>query len=476
MNKLFPILAFLWFSGTVMAQNAMSLNDCINYGLTNHPNVKVAELAITEANWRIKENTATGLPQVSAGLGYTGFLQRGGLPSSALSFGPSGDSQPVFPPIVGEQFTDKQVEALGAFIGTAFASDPDAKIFFSPVHTLAGDLSANQLIFSNSYRLAKRAASQYRDLVNLQLDVVKSTLRNQIVDAYLPALMIDDNLQTLDKNATNLEKLLTETRAVNKAGFVEQLDVDRLELALVTLRSERENLARQREIVVDALKFTMGMPVSEKVALADNTDRLMAQYADADLTSAINYMNRPEYLNLLKGRELSQLQVQLNEKTWLPNVVGFLQWQGNAQGGFGTKGTDSFKDWYFIPSTVGGIKLTSTLWDSGVNKAKRQRAIIALQTIDEQKKLLENAFALELEVARKQYMSAQDRAANQQKNLDLAQKIYNTTQTKYKAGIGSSFEVVQAEQGVYAAQQNVMNARFDVLKARVAIRKALGEK
>ncbi len=475
MNKLFPIFAFLWAGAAVQAQNAMSLSDCINYGITNHPNVKVAELAITEANWRIKENTATGLPQVSAGLGYTGFIQRGGLPSSALSFGPSGDSQPVLPPIVGEQFSDKQIEALGAFLGTAFASDPDAKIFFSPVHTIAGDVSANQLIFSNSYRLAKRAAAQYRDLVNIQLDVAKSTVRNQIVDAYLPALMIDDNLQTLDKNATNLEKLLTETRAVNKAGFVEQLDVDRLELALTTLRSERENLARQREIVIDALKFTMGMPISEKVSLADNTDRLMAQYADADLTSTINFMNRPEYLNLLKGRELSQLQVQLNEKTWLPNVVGFAQWQGNAQGGFGTKGTDSFNDWYFIPSTVAGIKLTSTLWDSGVNKAKRQRSLIALQTIDEQKRLLENAFSLELEVARKQYMSAQDRVANQQKNLDLAQKIYNTTQTKYQAGIGSSFEVVQAEQGVYAAQQNVMNARFDLLKARVAIRKALGQ-
>jgi hypothetical protein len=114
---------------------------------------------------------------------------------------------------------------------------------------------------------------------------------------------------------------------------VEQLDVDRLELALTTLRSERDNLARQREIVVDALKFAMGMSVAEKITLGDNTDRLMAQYADADLTSAMNYMNRPEYLNLLKGRELSQLNVQLNEKTWLPNVVGFLQWQGNTQGG-----------------------------------------------------------------------------------------------------------------------------------------------
>ena len=475
MYKVTFLAIFIASSWGLSAQSAMSLEDCINYGLSNHPNVKVAELQILEANWRIKENTATGLPQVSAGIDYTGFIQRGGLPSGALSFGTANtDNPPPLPPVVGQNFTPGQIEGLGAFLGAAFQSDPDSKIFFSPVHSIAGKLSANQLIFSNSYRLAKRAAGFYRDLVNDQLAVTKSTLRNQIVDAYLPALMIDENLQKLDKNTANLEKMLTETKAVNKAGFVEQLDVDRLELALSTLKSERENLARQRDIVVDALKLTMGMPVGEKITLTDNTERLMARYADADLVSSINFMNRPEYVNLLRGRELNQLQVSLYEKTWLPNVVGFVQWQGSAQGGFGEKSSETFSNWYFIPSTVGGISITSTLWDSGVNKAKRQRAIIAVQTIDEQKRMLENAFALELEVARKQYLSAQDRANSQQKNLDLAQKIYNTTQTKYKAGIGSSFELVQAEQSVYAAQQNLMNARFDLLKARVAIKKALG--
>jgi outer membrane protein len=109
-----------------------------------------------------------------------------------------------------------------------------------------------------------------------------------------------------------------------------------------------------------------------------------------------------------------------------------------------------------------------------VNKAKKERAKIAVMTIEEQKRTLESAFTLELEVARKQYLSAQERVSNQQKNLDLAQRIYNTTQTKYRAGIGSSFELVQAEQGVFTAQQNVMSARFDMLKARVAIKRALG--
>lgn len=115
------------------------------------------------------------------------------------------------------------------------------------------------------------------------------------------------------------------------------------------------------------------------------------------------------------------------------------------------------------------------MWDSGLTKAKRQRAQVTVMTLDAQKELLENALTLELEAARKQYLSAEARVSSQQKNVALAQRIYNTTQTKYQAGVGSSFELVQAEQSLYNAQQGLMNARFDLLSARVAIKKAMGQ-
>jgi len=415
---------------------AMSLSDCISYALENHPNMKVAQLQISDANWRIKENKATALPQLSGSIGYQYFIQRPGIPASALGFPGAGD----------------------------------AKVVFSAVHSLSPSLSLNQLFFSNSYRVATKAAQYYRDYVNEQLGATKQTLRNQVVEAYLPALLISDNLTTLDRNIGNLEKLLSDTKAINKAGFAEQLDVDRLDLSLSNLRSERGNLVRQREIVVNALKFMMGMPVKQEIVLADDVQKLMTQYADADLTTEVNLMNRPDYTQLLKGRELSLLQVELNRKPWMPTVAGFVQYQPGWQGGFG----DDTK-WFFIPSAVAGVSVNFSIWDGGGAKARHERAIIGVQTIDAQKQLLENAITLELETARKQFINAQDRVGSQQKNLALAQRIYDTTQTKYKAGIGSSFEITQAESGLYAAQQSLMQAQFDLLTARVTIRKALGQ-
>ncbi|MCW5925162.1 MAG: TolC family protein [Saprospiraceae bacterium] len=419
---------------SVAAQTSMSLSDCIDYAQSNHPDIKVAQLQIRDADWQIKENKATGLPQLSGGLNYQYFIQRPGIPQSAL-----------------------------------FPGGGDEKVYFNAYHSLTPSLSLNQLFFSNSYRIALKASEYYRDYVQVQMAVAKQKVRNQVIDAYLPALLLTENLAILDKNIGNVEKLLNETKAINQAGFAEQLDVDRLELSRSTLISERNNLVRQQAIVVDALKLAMGKPIAEPLTPSDNLKKLLAEYGEADFAAELNLMNRPEYVQLLKGRELNTLQTEIYRKPWMPTVAGFVQYQPGWQGGFG----DDTK-WFFIPAAVAGVSISVPIWDGGGTKAKRERAIIAEQTIETQKQLLENVITFEVENARKQYLNAQERMMNQIRNLDLAQRIYDTTQTKYKAGIGSSFEITQAEQSLYAAQQSLMQAQYDLLSAKTALRKALG--
>lgn len=473
-QKLALLVALLMLGSGVQAQGsqAMSLDDCIRYALENHPDIKAAQLQIKDADWRVKENLSTGLPQVSAGATYSGFIQRGGLPSSALGFGSSGpvDLSPIL-----TSFSSGQVSELNTVFGGIFASDPDSKIFFNPVHSVSGNISVNQLIFNNSYLIGLRAAKYYRQYVEHQLAVTRQTVRNQVTDAYLPALLISDNLTILDKNIGNLEKLMNDTKAINQAGFAEQLDVDRLELSISTLRSERGNLARQQEIVINALKFNMGMPIAEAITLSDNTGALLASSETVDMESPVNFMSRPEYLLLLKGRELNNLQVDLYRKPWMPTVAGFMQWQPSYQGGFGASDSEGFDKWFYISSAVAGLSVSIPIYDGGGSKAKRERAVISAQTVDIQKGMLENALALELDAARKQYLNAQERVASQEKNVTLAQKIYDTTQTKYRAGVGSSFEITQAESGLYSAQQGLLQAQYDLLTAKIAIRKALGQ-
>jgi len=429
-------IAFLLFlTSSVLAVNGQgttSLSDAIDYALTNHPEVRVAQLNVRDAEWRIRENKATGLPQVTLGVNYNYFLQQPAVPAEAFGF----------------------------------PGEPGQKLTFALRNNLSGKLAVNQLIFNNSYLMANKAARLYRQYVELQLNAVKEKVRQSVRDAYLPALLITESVKVLDKNIENQQTLLDETRAIYKAGFVEQLDVDRLDLISSTLITERESLLRQRDILIDVLKFTMNMPVSEEIVLSDDMNQLLVTYADINPDEALDYNNRPDYATMLKLRELNQLQVDVYDNDWLPTVNVFASYDPSFQGN---------EKLYWIPSAIAGISVSMPIYDSGLSNAKQERAIIAAQQVDIQQDLMLKGFDLEIENARNRYKNAVQKVEDQERNLALAQKINDTSLTKFRAGVGSSFEVTQAQAAYYQVQGQYVAARFELLNSIVALKKALGK-
>ena len=86
-----------------------------------------------------------------------------------------------------------------------------------------------------------------------------------------------------------------------------------------------------------------------------------------------------------------------------------------------------------------------------------------------------NAITLEVANAKIAYANAASQLESQQRNISLAERIYNTTQIKYKEGVGSSLEVTQAEQSLYQSQANYLNAMYNLLVAKANLDKALGK-
>ncbi len=446
-------LLFLYFAGTLPAQEPvrMTLEEAIAYAQNRSLSLRNAELNISDADWLIRENKSIGLPQVNAGLNLQRFLI---LPKSVL---PESFAYAFIPidSVTGQPIREPTKE--------------DRTVTFGLKNNFSASLEASQLIFNGSYTVGLRAARAYKDLVTRQLDVQKQDIRYQVSEAYLPALLIQESLQTIDKNIANLDKLRSETVALNQAGFVEQLDVDRLELSISNLRTERENLARQRDIVLNALKFVIHYPADQPLEPADNIRQLLAEATDDELTGTIDYSLRGEHQLASMGLKLSELTIDLNRASALPTVAAFGSFQESLTG------DNVFKDGFFIPTSIIGLTASVSLFDGYSRKSKIQRAIIATEIARNQKSDLERAITLQVQNARIAYQNAVSRVQSQQKNIDLAEKIYRTTQTKYKEGVGSSLEINMAEQSLYQAQQNMIQALYDQLTAKKALDKALGK-
>jgi len=53
--------------------------------------------------------------------------------------------------------------------------------------------------------------------------------------------------------------------------------------------------------------------------------------------------------------------------------------------------------------------------------------------------------------------------------------VYNTTKKKYEQGVGSSFEVLQADTELQRAQGNYFDALYNAVIARINYFKAVGQ-
>lgn len=424
----------------------MTLDKAVEYALANSNEIKIAHLNIEDAEQRIFETRATGLPQIDASANLNNFFK---VPVSVLP----------------EAFVASSRDADGN-LPEGFSR----QVSFVLKNQFDAALNFRTMVFDGSFFTGLKAASLYRTLVQDELLAKQQSLKNRVITAYLPVILLTENLKILDKNITNVEKLRDETSALYKEGFVEQLDVDRLELSVANLVVEKENLERQMATTMNNLKQIMNFPVEQELVIQDNLGRVVPVPAQKDLTGPIDYYQRREYKVAETGIQLNELNETYTKNVYMPSLNLNASYTQAYQGDKLFGGENSF----WAPTGVVGLSLNVPIFDGFGKRSKIQRAKIATEISRTQHLELANSIDLEVANARIDYQSALQREESQKRNMELAERIYQTTQIKYKEGVGSSLEISQAEQSLFSSQRNHLQALFDLLIAKLSLDVALG--
>ena len=452
------LILFLCATGGLLAQDpadspVYTLEDAVNFAMLNSNSIRNARVDILDAEQNIRQQRSTGLPQITSALDYTRYL-----------------AVPVQP--LPEDFANL-IEAIAALDpnqptpapGTA-PSEPEGIAFLRKNSFTAG-LNVSGMLFDGSFFVGLRAARASRDYFNLQLEDAQRRVRNEVTQRYFPVLLTTTNLDIVERNIGNLEKLLRETRAQYEAGFVEQLDVDRLVLSLNNLRATERDLEQQHENAMRALKYTLNYPEEQELRVSQDLEELEVEVEAAALTGDIPYQNRSEVRLLDQTLALQDLNIDLQRAAYLPKLSAVASGQYQYQG-------DNFSDGFWAPIALVGVSASIPIYDFGGRDARLQRARLEKEQVVNQRDDLVRGIALEVRNARGTFDAARERLRTTRENQELAQRIYDTTQIKYREGVGSSIEVVQAEQQLYEAQANYLNALYDTLVAKEDLFIALG--
>ncbi len=457
MRKFILFITLICTQGsTLFSQQVFSLEKAVEYAVRHSPTLEMNELDKVDAEAQIKERLAIGMPKLNGKLGYTYNID---IPSQ-----PVPDF--ITPALYGVLFQEGLVEPFDL-------GEPETfPLGFGLKHTVEAGLNLQTLLFDGSFLYSMKAAREYRNYVDKQGQQTKYEIKSNVVKAYLPVLVAEKNKEILDKNILNLENSLRETKIIYENGFAEKLDVDRLELSLENLKTERKKIDQIVLVTLNALKYQMGYPVNKEIDVQDDFDSLVVGLIaeKVDLEKEENLSKRPEIAIIEEGNVLSEINVKAIKAGYYPSLSGFAAHQQTL---YRDKLFDAQEsDW--IPATFVGLNLNVPIFDGFDKKAKLQRALVTQRKNQIQLEEFKRGVQLQVVNAKINFSNTQQTALNAKKTYELSQRIYDTTKIKYREGVGSSVEVMQAEREMYTAQSNYINALYSLLVAKTDLEIALG--
>ena len=436
MKYVFTLLTVLCFQVSFgQAELSLSLDQALEMALQKNTTMLNAALDIDYAETQVNELKAQGLPQVS---GSADFSHTFKIPTQIIP----GD-------FVGQP---------GTMIATQFGV---------PFNVNVG-VGASQLLFDGTFFLGLKAASEFVNISKLSASASEIDIKEGVTKAYYMALISQQNIGQLSASLANIKKLQSETEQLYKAGFAEKLDVDRLTLSVSNLEININKLQNQAKLAKQLLLNTIGVDVNQELTL---TSKIPGEPTSDSYAAVFNPENRIEIKLIDQQQELNQLNLKRYKMGYFPSIYGNFSYGSStfaSDGKFGELGDD----WYGNGRYA--VSLNVPIFDGLYKKAKMDQAKIDFKKTENTKQQALLGMNLQVGQAKTNYLNALKTIELQKKSQDLAESIFNTTKIKFKEGIGSSFEMINAESELTQANTNYLIALYELNVARIDLNKALG--
>jgi len=240
-------------------------------------------------------------------------------------------------------------------------------------------------------------------------------------------------------------------------------DVNKVQLQAEQLATQKENVNNKYISILNALKLNMGIALETKISVE----------------SAISFQTTLEYtskttldiqLIQTQNRFLNAELSTLNKSRFLPSL-NLIASYGTTGFGYDKTPNDFLK---FYPISFAGVQLSYPLFNGAVTLRKINQKKLEINNNELQVQLMNDKNKMEIENSTRQKNVAQQTVLNTEKQIALAQTIYDQTIIQQKQGTASLTDVLLADNALREAQQNYLSAIIDYLKADLELKKVTG--
>ena len=290
---------------------------------------------------------------------------------------------------------------------------------------------------------------------------------SDIARAWLTYAADSSLLLTSRETAANAEKSVRLTRARLEGGIAPRTDLRQAEEVLTDAQA---NLARQRTALaqdVNLLQLLVGAPIDTKL-LPNSIDEAAPTVAElpAGLDSYV-LLRRPDVLEAEYQLRAANAQIGAARAALFPRIslTGLLGFASSALTSLFTGGSFGWQ---------ASADATYTIFNAGAGRAnvrlsEAQRAA-ALATYQ---KAIQTAFR-EVADALARRGTMEEELAARQRQQAAAADVYLLTEARYRNGIDSFLNSLDAQRSYYSAQQILVQAKLTAAQNRVDLYQTLG--
>jgi outer membrane protein TolC len=435
MHKVF---ALLFFSFSVFSQNetlVFSLEEAIDYSHSNNKLALDSQSDVHMAELQKWETTATGLPQISADISYSNWIE--------------------------QQISLIPAEFFGGMPGDF------VEVAFGTQQTVNGTVTLKQKLFDGSYLVALQASKVYLEISKNAKEKTLSELRKVVTNAYGSVLLAEENISILDANIAVLEKSITELQKVYENGLTEAENVEQLQLTLSGLVSARNYNAVLKNLAYEMFNLTLGLDIGTSVNLTDRMEDLVVKVLLSPTeTSNSSLENNIDFKIAVNNMRSNELLFKLEKSKALPTINAFIN-GGYAGNNNRFNFLDRSQKWF--GASLFGVNMSVPLFSSLGRSAATQKAKIALEKSERALVNTRQELKIKIKRAQNELAFAQQDLETKKQAQNLAKRIEEKNQIKFFEGLASSFELSQAQTQLYNTQKQYMEAMHSVLNKHIAL-------
>ena len=435
-KKILSLLCGAFCCFTMMAQTSnssselrLSLAEARDYAIEHNRTLQNADLSVRQAYASRWQTIASMLPQadMSLGLNYTDGKMKFAL-------------QEGMPPM------EKNIENLAGTLN------------------VSASIAVNgQLIMG---ALINNTAIEMQDINkrNSELDVISS-----VETYYITALAMEKTVGLLDKTMVDLEKLYEITENSVKAGVAEQTAADQIKVQVASMRSAINSTKRSLEMIYNALALQLAAGADVKLVLTDELDNVL------NVEEALNLLSSDFNLSSNYGYQLAEQNVKMAKQNvimagmaYVPTLSAFYQY---------TAPNKYFSGEAAMEQSMGvvGLQLSIPLWSSGKRAAAITEKKLARQAAENSLADARDGLMVQHKQLRYNLSTAYEDFDTQKLNIDVSQRVFESTSNKFEYGHASSLELTNASMTLLTAQSDYVQAILNLVNAQIELKKLLNK-